>query len=136
MIKCLIWSNVIFEICICNILSSLVLFKTESYEIGNTWKYLERASRHSPGFHHLLDYLVYLYHSLWFLLQVLLFLFHVCALFRISWFVILFNFFIKYSLPELASRLLAHTLHTGSHERRCSTLCLPQSADQPAATLR
>ena len=41
------------------------------------------ASSDSPGLHHLLDYLPYICHSLWFLPQALLFLFqcHVCASF-------------------------------------------------------
>ena len=61
--------------------------------------------KHSAGLHHLLDYLPYICHSLWFLSQVSLFLFHVCALFV---FLVLYYVFI-YSLndshPDLASRL-------------------------------
>jgi hypothetical protein len=71
---------------------------------------LRAPARHQTHLdsHHFPDNLPYVCHSLWFLPQALLFLFHVCVL--LVFLVLYYVTFIllKHSLPELASRLSAH----------------------------
>ena len=67
-----------------------------------------RVITHLDSISSLITFPIYIYHSLWFLPQALLFLCHVCVLLMFLVLYYLTFILFKHSLPELASRLSAH----------------------------